>query len=1156
MEVGRAGSSVISRSDETAGEGCDQQAVWSTIEDVDRMPAFLMTLVTDSDLWMYLSSRGGLTCGRVQSDRALFPYETDDRLHLASEFTGGITLIRMECTGGEVLWRPLDPRGVADGARRSLSRTLLGDRVRFEEVHEGLGLRFVCEWALSDRFGAVRHCSLASTDGRSKAVELLDGLLNVMPAGVEATTQQAVSTLVDAYKRTEYDPDSALAIYALESKISDMAEPAESLRANIVWRLGLDGCDVCLDQSAVERYSRGEPVAPAFLLTGRSGCYLCHKRMTVKGDGSIEWTLCGDVHLDQAAVVRMREALRGGELTRDGVRESTAKCAARFKQMLAAADGRQLTADSASCHAHHSNVQFNCMRGGLFPGGYTINVQDFRAFVCSRNKRVAETALDAVSALRELEPLEAVREAVRSSGDAGLARLWYEYMPLTFGRRHGDPSRPWNRFEIRLRHEDGSRILDYQGNWRDIFQNWEALCRSYPAYLPHAIAKFVNASTADGFNPYRISRDGIDWEVPDPHDPWANIGYWGDHQIIYLLRLLEQLNQTAPAALGSMLFEDVFSYADVPYKIKPYAEIVRNSKSTIEFDETHHEAIRKRVATLGADGRLLIEGGDRVLHVNLVEKLLVPALAKLSNLVPDGGIWLNTQRPEWNDANNAIVGNGLSMVTLYYLRRYADFCVDLLEAHDSDEVQVSRQVAKWCDSILRVLLEHMEVFAGEASPDDQARRAFLDQVGEAFSAYRDVLYEDGPGERRGYPMRSITDLFRLARHYCDYAIRVVNPGRGLVHSYNILVLSEDPATARVSHLDLMLEGQVALLSAGVLDGERTAEIVEAMFESPLYRADVDTFVLYPIVNRPAFLDRNVIKGAMASPTRLVERLIETGQGGILQTDILGNVRFSCDFTSGDDLAAALERLGRDPEWAEDVHEHGRALLDTYESVFRHVEFTGRSGTMHKYEGIGCVYWHMVSKLLLAVQESYIEASQRGEDKETLARLARAYDRVRGGLGFNKTAREFGAFSYEPYSHTPLHAGAQQPGMTGQVKEGVLARFGELGIRLRDGAIAIEPSLLGRDELLDAPAKWSVERADGAVQTIEVPAGSLAFTYCGIPFVYTAGDSCGIEVSFADGRAEELHDSVLPHAIARRVFARSREIDVIRVRVDRSELFAG
>ena len=64
--------------------------------------------------------------------------------------------------------------------------------------------------------------------------------------------------------------------------------------------------------------------------------------------------------------------------------------------------------------------------------------------------------------------------------------------------------------------------------------------------------------------------------------------------------------------------------------------------------------------------KLVLDADGEVYQVNLlIEKLLVPLLAKLGNLVVDGGIWLNTQRPEWNDANNALVGNGLSMVTLY-----------------------------------------------------------------------------------------------------------------------------------------------------------------------------------------------------------------------------------------------------------------------------------------------------------------------------------------------------------------------------------------------------------------------------------------------------------------------------------------------------------
>ena len=80
--------------------------------------------------------------------------------------------------------------------------------------------------------------------------------------------------------------------------------------------------------------------------------------------------------------------------------------------------------------------------------------------------------------------------------------------------------------------------MNYEGNWRDIFQNWEALAVSFPGFVSGMVCKFVNASTADGYNPYRITRDGFDWEVHDPHDPWSHIGYWGDHQGVYLLKFL------------------------------------------------------------------------------------------------------------------------------------------------------------------------------------------------------------------------------------------------------------------------------------------------------------------------------------------------------------------------------------------------------------------------------------------------------------------------------------------------------------------------------------------------------------------------------------------------------------------------------------------
>jgi hypothetical protein len=81
------------------------------------------------------------------------------------------------------------------------------------------------------------------------------------------------------------------------------------------------------------------------------------------------------------------------------------------------------------------------------------------------------------------------------------------------------------------------------------------------------VAVFLDATTADGYNPYRISRSGIDWEVPEPEAPFANIGYWSDHQIVYLLRLLETSARFHPGRLEGLLDATIFTHADVPYGI-------------------------------------------------------------------------------------------------------------------------------------------------------------------------------------------------------------------------------------------------------------------------------------------------------------------------------------------------------------------------------------------------------------------------------------------------------------------------------------------------------------------------------------------------------------------------------------------------------------
>jgi hypothetical protein len=1113
------------------------------IDGVEHLEPFLMSIVSPSDHWLYVSSTGGFTAGRRDESRSLLPYETDDRLHVGHGVTGPLTLIRAWAgAAAPVLWEPFDDRGLARGRRRSITKSVLGTWVELEEIDDALGLGLRVRLGTSERFGFVRRVELRRLPGSPVTrAEVLDGLLDLMPAGVPLRAQQATSCLVDAYKRSELDAATGLGLFSLEARLSDRAEPAESLRANVVWSTGLRGADVLLSGGQIRAFREGRPVRGERLSTGQRGAYLLRASHDLVDRPVARWQMLADVHLGQIEVEALRARIRAGGDLEGAIAADVARGDAALLLDVASADGLQRTADRVATAHHFASVLFNNMRGGVFDRDHLVPPADLARFVAGRSRTVHAAHAGWLAELGAIDHAELL-EAAEATRDPQLVRLCHEYLPLTFSRRHGDPSRPWNRFSIRVKNPDGTRLLAYEGNWRDIFQNWEALCQSFPGFLDSVIARFVNASTIDGHNPYRVTREGIDWEVPDPEDPWGNIGYWGDHQIVYLARLLEAAERAQPGALGRLLDRDLFSYADVPYRLRPYDEIVRDAKATIVFDAAANAKSAERVAREGSDGRYVWTADDRVLLVNLAEKLLVPALAKLSSLVPGGGIWLNTQRPEWNDANNALVGAGVSVVTLAYLRRYLVFLAGLFGGDRS--FAISTEIAAWMARITAVFAAHEgDLAAGPV--DDRTRRTVLDALGHAFSDYRTTVYARGLSDRVQVPAAAIFELCRVALAHVDHSLRENRREDGLYHAYNLLALAGHEA--KLERLPEMLEGQVAILGAGLLDPAEAVALCRALFASAMYQPEKQSFLLYPARRLPGFLEKNRVPEAAVAGSPLLSALLATGDATIVARDAAGNVRFHADFSGAADLAAALDALARDAAFTDLVAAHRQGTHDTFEAVFHHHAFTGRSGTMYKYEGIGCVYWHMIGKLLVAVQEVLFQAVDGGADQAVTAELIDTYERVRAGLGYRQTPLAYGAFPTDPYSHSPRHLGAQQPGMTGIVKEEILTRLAEVGVRVEAGVIRFDATLLRRSELLREASAWTIPDGDGAPRTIDVPARALGFTLCRIPVVVRAVEGPGtVTVTRRDGQRSAAITDRLDRPTSAAVLKRSGEIALIEV----------
>ena len=130
-------------------------------------------------------------------------------------------------------------------------------------------------------------------------------------------------------------------------------------------------------------------------------------------------------------------------------------------------------------------------------------------------------------------------------------------------------------------------------------------------------------------------------------------------------------------------------------------------------------------------------------------------------------------------------------------------------------------------------------------------------------------------------------------------------------------------------------------------------------------------------------------------------------------------------------------------------------------------------------------------------------------------------------------------------------------MSGQVKEEVLTRFAELGIRVSGGAVRFNPSLLRAREFFTEPQSFRFLDVAGKWQQLTVPESGLAFTWCQVPFVYRLVDSAGtaaVTLFMDDGSQQILAEPALSAGLSTELFMRSGRIRRIELALETSRLF--
>ncbi|MEM0896810.1 MAG: hypothetical protein AAGJ79_07970, partial [Verrucomicrobiota bacterium] len=497
------------------------------IEGLEGMEPFFFSLATAEDQWFFCSSHGSLAAGRRSPETSLFPYYTVDKVIDNWNTTGPWTAV----VAGDQLWNPFRPSiALLTPCRRRLMKSELGDEVVFDELHEGLGLRMTYRWQLSSRFGFVRKARMTNESGERARLRFADGLDNFLPPGIGTRMQLQYSCLADAYKVSELFHGGAMMVHRLAAGITDEPVPLESLLATTVWTHGLGEGFTFMDRREAQRFLRGEAMDGSESTRAKRGAMILGRELTLEPGESVEWMIVAELDQTQSEVGELRRRLEDPEKLVNEVEDDIQAGRQRLRAIVASSDGFQQTADRDVALFHFNNTLCNILRGGVPENGYEIEKKRFESCIECRNRPLLNRHRGWFEALPATIHRSELLRSAAATGDRDLLRLAEEYLPLILSRRHGDPSRPWNQFDIRLRDEFGEPTHHFEGNWRDIFQNWEGLALSFPDYLSGFVSLFLNASTVDGFNPYRITSCGVDWEAPDPDDPWASIGYWGDHQ--------------------------------------------------------------------------------------------------------------------------------------------------------------------------------------------------------------------------------------------------------------------------------------------------------------------------------------------------------------------------------------------------------------------------------------------------------------------------------------------------------------------------------------------------------------------------------------------------------------------------------------------------
>ena len=796
--------------------------------------------------WAFYVNRGQALAsfGVRNKDGAMLEFYPADKAYQLTASRGFRTFLKID-DGKRVTCHEAFQRGAGDAVRQRL--IISPHEVGVEETHPDLDLAMrVDMFSLpgAQLAGLVRRVSIQNTSNRAKTVEIVDGLPQILPYGLNQWCVKFMSRTIEAYMRVE-----------------GLAENCPFFRLKVL----------PTDTPQVEAVLAGN-----FFVGVTEGM-----RNPVLVDAEKVFGLAGDFS-------RPESFFSGEPLTVDNQVAGNQTPSAFQTLTLQLPPGA-----TRVFYGLYGHVQSGEALQAFLPV-----LRDAQYFERKReeNRRLVESLTLAAYTATAYPIFDAyARQCFLDNGMRGgfsVAVPGGKHLYL-FGRKHGDLERDYNDFLLQ-----DSPYSEGNGDFRDVLQNRRMDVFFAPALGAKNIYYFFNLIQPDGYNPLllRNSRFIVEpsacghlsalssdlravlarpfnyaelWQAlqsntadidatitqilrdaREVEDVEFDRGYWSDHWT-YLLDLLESYAAIYPDRIAGLFHECRYSFYDPIHFVRPRsAKYVMTPEGLRQFAGVEERPEKRGLIASRTHDQHRVRkqaGKGAVVMTTLLGKILTLVVNKLASLDPYGvGMEMEADRPGWCDAMNGLPGLlGSAVNETIELKRLVDFSLNQLDgtgkmsahAHEGDFCAITLPIE------LSEFFDGLEQLLGD--PELTAAQ-FWQHSHDLKEAYRERVFMGFQGQEIIKPCNEVCGFLKLTSDFLATAIAKAMTAAGIVtyfayeaEEYQLTEGAVDVTRFRQIPLPLFLEGFVHAMRIATPEGAR--QLYQAVCASELFDRKLGMF---------------------------------------------------------------------------------------------------------------------------------------------------------------------------------------------------------------------------------------------------------------------------------------------------------------------------